>query len=282
MLNCKQLTELATSYAEGGLDPATTRRVEDHLGTCQGCRTWLAQLTLTARLLRSLPRPEVTAEARDAALRQFDAWQAARAAGRVSAAAEGRVPDIAGRVPDTAHAAHGAQAGPGRRVAVALLAVFGLAALLVLVARKPSIAAGDWAVAGALSLAAIGLAALVRRLTARFAATAVSASLVAALVRGGAGSWDLAAGLECLVTELAAAAGLVAVGWLAARRRLDPGDLGVWAVAGALAGDAALHVTCGSHGSLAHLALFHVGGVLLTALLAGWAVRRARGAPVAA
>jgi hypothetical protein len=211
----------------------------------------------------------VTDEARDAALRRFQSWKAASASGRAPAAAEGRVP-------------HRAQAGPGRRVAVALLAVVGLAALLVLVARQPSIAPGDWAVAGGLTLGAIGLAALVRRLTARFAASAVSASLVAALVRGGAGSWDLAGGLECLITEVAAAAGLVTVGWLAARRRLDPGDLGVWAVAGALAGDAALHVTCGAHGSLTHLALFHVGGVLLTAVLAIWAARRARGVPVAA
>jgi hypothetical protein len=269
MLNCRQLTELATSYTEGGLDPATAREVEAHLGTCPGCRTWLEQLTLTARVLRSLPQPKVTAEAREAALRQFEVWQAASASGRVPAAAAGQVPDVA-------------QAGPGRRVAVALLAVAGLAAVLVLLARRPSLEAGDWAVAGALALAAIGLAALVRRLTVRFAATAVSASLVAAVVRGGTGSWDLAGGLECLVTEVAAAAALVAVGWLAARRRVDPADLGVWAVAGALAGDAALHVTCGAHGSLAHLALFHVGGVLLTALLAIWATRRARGAPIAA
>jgi len=273
MLNCKQLTELATSYTEGALDPATSRSIEAHLATCQGCRTWLEQLALTARLVRSIPQPEVTAEARDAALRQFEAWQAASASGRAPAAAEDRA---SGRLPDMV------EAGPGRRVAVALLAVVGLAALLVLVARRPSIAPGDWAVAGGLTLAAIGLAALVRRLTVRFAATAVSAALVAALVRGGAGSWDLLGGLECLVTEVAAAAGLVAVGWLAARRRLDPGDLGVWAVAGALAGDAALHVTCGAHGSLTHLALFHVGGVLLTAVMAIRAARRARLAPVAA
>lgn len=269
MLNCRQLTELATSYTEGALDPATTRRVEDHLGTCQGCRTWLEQLALTTRLLRSLPPPEVTAGARAAAVRQFDAWRAASAAVRA--------PDVA-----EAPAPPGARAGAGRRVTFALLAVAGLAALLVLAARRPSLAPGDWAVAGLLALAAVGLAALARRLTASFAAAAVSASLVAAVVRGGAGSWALAGGLECLVTEVAAAAGLVAVGWLAARRRLEAGDLGVWAVAGALAGDAALHVTCGAHGSLAHLALFHVGGVLLVALLAGWAVWRARGARVAA
>jgi len=276
MLNCRQLTELATSYTEGALDPATTRSVEEHLGTCQGCRTWQAQLTLAARLLRSLPQPEVTAEARDAALRQFDAWQAARAAGGVPAAVEGLATGRAGRVPDIA------EAGSGRRIAVALVAVVGLAALLVLAARRPSLSPGDWAVAGALTLAAIGIAALARRLTAAFAAAAVSASLVAAVVRGGAGPWELAAGLDCLVTEVAAAAGLATVGWLAARRRLDPAHPSVWAVAGALAGDAALQITCGSHGSLAHLALFHVGGVLLTALLAGWAARRARGTPVAA
>jgi hypothetical protein len=167
-------------------------------------------------------------------------------------------------------------------VAVALLAVPALVGLLVLAARRPSSAPGDWAVAAALALAAMALAALLRRLSLRFALTAVSASLAAAVIRGGAGTWDLAGGLECLVTELGAAAGLVGIATLAARRRADPATLGGWAVAGAVAGDAALHVTCGSHGSLTHLTLFHVGGVLLAALLAGWAVRRARAAPVVA
>jgi hypothetical protein len=261
MLTCRQLTELGTGYTEGALDPATARRVEAHLAGCRGCRTFIEQLVSTARALGSLPGPEVTPEARAAARRQFDAWRSAGAPVAVGA---------------------GAATAPGRRAALAVLAVTGLGALLVLAARRPAPPPVDWAVAGALALAAMALAALVRRISVRFALAAVSASLAAALIRGRAGAWNLAEGLECLATELGVATGLAAIAWLAARRRADPAALGGWAVAGALAGDAALHLICEAHGALAHLALFHAGGVLLVALLAGWAVRRARAAPVAA
>lgn len=39
------------------------------------------------------------------------------------------------------------------------------------------------------------------------------------------------------------------------------------ASAGALAGDAALHLTCQAHESLPHLLVFHVGGILLAAVV---------------
>lgn len=80
-----------------------------------------------------------------------------------------------------------------------------------------------------------------------------------------------ASGLDCTFQELLAAAlPLGATAWMFRRRPL-PGALATAAAAGALAGQAALHLSCpGSH-SAAHLWVFHVGGVAAAALI-GWVV----------
>lgn len=77
--------------------------------------------------------------------------------------------------------------------------------------------------------------------------------------------------LDCTFFELAAAAlPLAATAWVFRGNRM-PGALATAAAAGALAGQAALHVGCpGSH-SPVHLWVFHVGGVAAAALL-GWLV----------
>lgn len=74
-------------------------------------------------------------------------------------------------------------------------------------------------------------------------------------------------GIDCALTELLAAAlPLAATAWMFRRRSL-PGALATAAAAGALAGQAALHVGCsGSHSAL-HLWVFHVGAVAAAALL---------------
>jgi hypothetical protein len=45
-------------------------------------------------------------------------------------------------------------------------------------------------------------------------------------------------------------------------------SLAAGGMAGALAADAALHVTCRAHGALPHLLVFHLGGVVLVAVAA--------------
>jgi hypothetical protein len=55
------------------------------------------------------------------------------------------------------------------------------------------------------------------------------------------------------------------------RRNPRPGALAQAAAAGALAGQAALHLGCSMHAQAPHLWVFHVGGVALAAL-AGWLV----------
>lgn len=77
-------------------------------------------------------------------------------------------------------------------------------------------------------------------------------------------------GIHCTMYELAAAAIPWVVAIAAARRAgvgLDRWNLSAVAAGGALASQAAQHVTCPVHHADAHLLVFHLGGVLLAATL---------------
>lgn len=76
-------------------------------------------------------------------------------------------------------------------------------------------------------------------------------------------------GMECLTVELIAAVLPLAAAASQFRRNPRPGALATAAAAGALAGQAALHLGCSAHGQAPHLWVFHVGGVALAALV-GW------------
>ncbi len=77
-------------------------------------------------------------------------------------------------------------------------------------------------------------------------------------------------GMDCLGLELLGGAiAAAAVIWRGRGRSIS---LGTAAAAGALAAQAALHLTCGAHGEAPHLWVFHVGGVAAAAL-AGWAMQ---------
>lgn len=253
MLSCKQITELATEHADGALDAATRARLEAHLGGCPACRAWVGQLRLTAAALGSLPPPELPPALAAELERRFEGWRERLEATR------GSGPVVAGR--------------PGLG---ALPAVIGALAALVGLARNPSRAPRDWLLGLSLAAVAVGLAALVRRLTARFAVAALSAALVAALVAGGEGPLGATDGLDCLATLVAMAAGATGVAWLLARRKHaspERSALAAWAVAGALAGDAGLQISCGHHASLPHLLVFHAAGVLAVVAAAWWLAR---------
>jgi anti-sigma factor RsiW len=49
-VRCSWIVEVVTDYLEGVLQPAPRRRVERHVGTCQGCAAYLAQMRSTVRL----------------------------------------------------------------------------------------------------------------------------------------------------------------------------------------------------------------------------------------
>lgn len=247
MPTCREITELATDFAEGHLAGADRDRFVAHVAGCRGCASWVRQLEAAARAASRLPAPELPRELQAALQDRFDAWVRERAPAGPTGAEPARSRSR-GRFSPTP--------------ALAMAAGFGL---LVGLARRPSGSPGDWAAAVALALVAAGLAALRRRVTAGFAAVAASAAVLAALLTGGRGSLDLPAGLECLLTVGGAAGGAVAAAWLLLRH--EPGATvrsaaGAWAAAGALTAVAALQVACQAHGSLAHLLVFHVGGLL--------------------
>jgi hypothetical protein len=115
------------------------------------------------------------------------------------------------------------------------------------------------------------LAALGWRATFGSAAVALSTSLGAAVLGGRSGSLELSTGLECLLIVGMASVGVAGATWGLLRRepveRRQSGAASS-AVAGALAGVAALQLACGAHASLVHLLTFHVGGLLAIAAAA--------------
>jgi len=158
-----------------------------------------------------------------------------------------------------------------RRVAWATVAACTATLLLVAFGRARSSAAGDWILAAVLCAAAASLVALTRRLSLEIVAAAVALAAVAAGLSDRAGPLEAAVGLHCSSLEIASAGAVVGGAWLAVRgglaaigRRFIVGA----AAAGALAGDAALHLTCRAHASLPHVLVFHLGGIVLAALVA--------------
>jgi hypothetical protein len=160
-----------------------------------------------------------------------------------------------------------------RRLVASVAALCVLPLVLVGFARSRSGSGADWALAAVLWSLAVAVASAGR-------AGPIAATGAAALV-GTAGPLDPSLGLECAGTELASAATVVLAAWIVARRdgtSVTRSTLLGAAVAGALAGDAALQLTCAARTSAPHLLAFHVGGVLLAAAAAsalGRVLRRA-------
>lgn len=112
----------------------------------------------------------------------------------------------------------------------------------------------------------------------------VVAALAAAALSGARGPLAPALGAECLATELATAGLVVAAAWFALRGGTTvpaTAAMAGAAGAGALAGDAALQLTCSAHGSAPHLLLFHVGGIVLALGVGATLWRRRERAAVA-
>jgi hypothetical protein len=165
---------------------------------------------------------------------------------------------------------------PGGLIAGVLVASWGV---LVSLARHRAAGVPAWLTSVVGLGAALACALLVRR--ARTAATvaAVGSSLLmiaCAWTEPGALS---AAGLHCLLTEVAGALlPFALVARLGLRRRtLDlRAPMVAVAGAGALAAQAALHLTCPGRGAGLHLLVFHLGGLAAALAAAGVVSRRPR------
>jgi hypothetical protein len=170
-----------------------------------------------------------------------------------------------------------------RRGAAAAAAICAAFAGIVLLARARSESGLDRGVAAGLCLGAVGFAVEARQMPIFSVVGAVVMGVVAAALTGEPGPFASALGAECLATELAAAAVAVGAVWLVLRRgTTSPARIALAAAAGAgaLAGDAALQLTCPARAAVPHLVVFHVGGVIAAAAIAAllWRKGLARGA----
>ena len=74
-LSCQELVELVTDFVEGALPAEERERVERHLDTCQGCRTYVEQMRQTIELSGHLTVDDVSPEAELALLEAFRGWR---------------------------------------------------------------------------------------------------------------------------------------------------------------------------------------------------------------
>lgn len=74
-LTCQEVVELVTAYLDDALQPEVRVRFEEHLASCEGCRTYLEQMrqaiAASGRVPLVLP-PELEARLLDA----FRGWRA--------------------------------------------------------------------------------------------------------------------------------------------------------------------------------------------------------------
>ena len=77
-LSCQELVELVTDYFEGALPDHERRRFDEHLGGCEGCRTYVDQMRETIRLAGALRAESISDEARDVLLATFADWRRGR------------------------------------------------------------------------------------------------------------------------------------------------------------------------------------------------------------
>jgi anti-sigma factor RsiW len=78
-LTCRELVELVTDYLEDRLTAEARARFEDHLTSCDGCRTYVEQMRLTLRALGRLPEEQLSGRAREAMMGAFRDWRSGRA-----------------------------------------------------------------------------------------------------------------------------------------------------------------------------------------------------------
>jgi hypothetical protein len=249
MLTCKQAVEMATDRSEGRLGFLARLRFDRHVRGCDGCRTYVRQLEVAARTVALLPGPDISPALNDALMAQFDSLAVARGFGPTGVTRD-REPSVARFSPWP------------------VLGTVTVLGLLLASGRTRSGAPEDWVLGSLLAAAALGLAAISGRMALGVVVAAVAASLSAALVGGGPGNLAADHGVVCLSVELLSAGIVGGAAWFGARggagaavRRTVAGG----AMAGALAADAVLQITCGAHGSMPHLLAFHLGGVALVA-----------------
>ncbi|WP_372789213.1 anti-sigma factor [Paraconexibacter sp.] len=75
---CREFVEVITDYLEGALSDGEARALEEHLQTCPGCETYLAQMRETIARMGSLPREELSDATRGVLRDAFRSWSSRR------------------------------------------------------------------------------------------------------------------------------------------------------------------------------------------------------------
>ena len=76
-ITCKEVVEILNDYLEGELPTAERRRVEEHLGGCDGCTMVLEEFRETIRLSGVLTVEHVSEAHRATLLDAFRDWKTA-------------------------------------------------------------------------------------------------------------------------------------------------------------------------------------------------------------
>lgn len=85
MLNCSEVTSLASDYLDGALPRRTRLGIRFHLLMCWMCRRYLKQLDLTTRALRHLTGAGTPVEPPEQLRETFRAWKAERGRSKTDA-----------------------------------------------------------------------------------------------------------------------------------------------------------------------------------------------------
>jgi anti-sigma factor RsiW len=75
MLTCAEIVRLVTDYNEGRLTPDERRRFEEHVAICPPCRSFLAQMRTTVKLVGELREEDVPPEMEQHLLVAFRDWK---------------------------------------------------------------------------------------------------------------------------------------------------------------------------------------------------------------
>jgi anti-sigma factor RsiW len=75
-MTCRELVHVITDYLEGGLSRRNRRRVERHLGGCDGCTTYVRQMRETVRVTGTVKEDALSPQARRELLAVFRDWKA--------------------------------------------------------------------------------------------------------------------------------------------------------------------------------------------------------------
>ena len=74
-LVCQEVVELVTDYLEGALSRSERRRFEAHLGGCEHCTEYLAQMRATIRLTGRLDAEDLTPAMREEFTALYRRWR---------------------------------------------------------------------------------------------------------------------------------------------------------------------------------------------------------------